>query len=134
MADRRETASHLLKQIEEEINQTQRKLKELERERDAARVLAGVIPVQTTLSPVWPAEALGGVQLIRAKKMSDLVYGYLRHMAPAHGLTAVDLYNALKSTNAAIGRRNYIYPVLEQLQKEGRVVKATDGCYTAVPQ
>lgn len=136
MSNRRQIGADLLREVEEELRQAmseldlaQQKVMNLRAERDAATVLAGA-PRGSSLS----AANGGGTPFPVVGTLKDLIYPYLRNNAPVGGLTAVDLHKSLVATGAQVGRRNYIYHVLTQLEKDGFVRKASDGRYTAIVQ
>ncbi len=128
MANRRVLASEILEDLEREIRQLQmqiessnQKLRDLETQRDAARILTGA-------EGTTPQSVAGTVQLLRAKNLSGIAYQFLRDHRP-NGETVVELYRLLLNTGAAVGSRTYLYKICADLERDGLIQKGQDGRY-----
>jgi hypothetical protein len=123
--NRRAVVSQLLADLEQDLRDAQARVKSLQNQCEAARLLLSSEQQMSALNPKKPGRI---VQLVRAKNVGDLAYQYLLDHCP-DGATAVDLHKMLVADGHNVGRTTYIYAVLDKLEAEGRVVKINDENY-----
>jgi hypothetical protein len=127
--NRKTLAAEILSEVEREIKNLKmqievmgEELRNLESQRDAAQVLAGIkrSPVNTNVP--------GDVRVMRAKNHPDLVFQFLRDRCP-DGATIPELYKMLVDAGVAASSRNYIYKVVNDLREADFIQKEPDGKY-----
>ncbi len=123
--NRRVVVSGLLADLENELREAEARVKFLKTQCDAARLLLEGEQQTSTLALKKSGPV---VQLVRAKNMRGLAYRYLLDRCPG-GATAVDLHRMLAADGHNVGRKTYIYAVLDKLEKEGLVDKVNDENY-----
>jgi hypothetical protein len=141
MSNREALAAQLLADIDAELRaeyskleQQKRKVLRLESQRDAARILTGRGATATPQDGGGQQAALASVdsnQLVRAKNLKELVFQYLREKFP-RGTKVPELYKLMVETSGVVvGRKTYLYHLLNLLQDDGLVRRLEDGRYIA---
>ncbi len=127
--DRQAVASEIALDLDREIRTLEmqievfaEQLRLLQRQRSAARILAGLE------QPGLPSEASGTpqAQLIRAKNVGDLAYQFLRDHCQG-AVSIPNLYKLLRRTGANVGARTYMYKIVDDLVAQNLVEKDKDG-------
>jgi hypothetical protein len=134
--DRKAIASQMVSDLDTEIDALQlrihtlsRDLAELERQREAAKLLAGMKSKVRAESTMWPS----AVQMWRPKNLSEAVFRFLRDRCP-NGATALELQIKLANAGMAPGSRTYIYKIVTDLETAGRIRKDDDKKWRVVAE